>query len=165
MIDKNVKNRVEDIDNSLFVKNDINGNAMYFLDANFSIAFEGEIYSVFINQIESEAQYKNASKNGLEYIYNANQEIEQINECRGNLIFGVSKEFQDNKLKYVSVVYNNNHLLVVEILEESKVYKLLKYQTEQLDENLPIYLQNLLDLPIENLIDYEFQIDNPNLYL
>ncbi|WP_407402735.1 hypothetical protein [Chryseobacterium sp.] len=89
---------------------------MCCIDKELTKAYSGEIYSIFKGKIESEAQYINGSKNGLEYIYNSNGDLEQINECRGNLIFGVSKEYDENgNIKTASVVFNNNHLKVIEV--------------------------------------------------
>lgn len=163
MIDKNVKLRLEDTDESLYMKNDFNGNAVYFLDKELTKPFIGEVYVVFKDKIESEAQYINGSKNGVEYIYNSNQEIEQINQCRGNVIFGVSKEFENRKLKTVSIVYNNNFIKIIEINSNQKDYITLKVCDNKYGNKLPIYLKNLLKLNDEELINYEFSLDNPNL--
>ncbi|ASK32140.1 hypothetical protein CEY12_19445 [Chryseobacterium sp. T16E-39] len=65
MIDKNAELRLEDIDDRLYTKNDINGSAVYFLDQEFTQPFTGEIYVQFKEVLESEAQYKNGYKNGI----------------------------------------------------------------------------------------------------
>ena len=42
-----------------------------------------------------------------------NGKIEQINECRGNVTFGVSKEFEEKgNLRSVNIVWNNDYLKI-----------------------------------------------------
>lgn len=166
MINKDVKFRLEDTDDSLFFKDDINGYAMYYLDKELTKAYSGEIYSIFKGKIESEAQYINGSKNGLEYIYYSNGDLEQINECRGNVIFGVSKEYDENgNIKTASIVYNNNHLKVIEVDRILDEYNIIDYREKRHESGLPSYMEYLLNLSNDELVNYEFKTDNPNLII
>lgn len=166
MINKNVTLRLEDIDDLLYYKDDINGYAMYFIDKELTKGYSGEIYSIFKGRIESEAQYINGSKNGLEYIYNSNGDLEQINECRGNVLFGVSKEYDEKgNIKTASVVYNNNHLKVIELNRILNEYNIIDYREKRHENGLPSYIEYLLGLSNEELINYEFKTDNSNLII
>ncbi|HAO08151.1 MULTISPECIES: hypothetical protein [Chryseobacterium] len=158
----NKKLRLEDIDDRFYTKNDINGNAVYFLDKEFKEPFTGEIFVTFNGVLESEAQYKNGYKNGIENIYNSNGILEQTNENRGNVIFGVSKEFnEEGDVVISSIVYNNDYIRSVEN-SDGEVVETQSY-TGKYGENLPEYLQNLLRLSKEDLFNYEFKSENPYL--
>ncbi|MBT2621200.1 MULTISPECIES: hypothetical protein [Chryseobacterium] len=162
MINNNVEFRFEDIDDRLYTKNDINGYAIYFLDEEFKKPFTGEIYVRFNDDIESEAEYKNGYKNGIEHLYNSNGDIEQTNENRGNVMFGISKEYDENgNIAVVSIVYNNDYLKSVEMsngaIQETSSYN------NKFGESLPEYIKGLLKLSNEELFNYEFKINNPYL--
>lgn len=162
MINKDIELRLEDIDDRLFTKNDRNGYAVYFLDQGLTQPFTGEIYVKFNDTIESEAEYKNGYKNGIEYIYNSEGNLEQTNENRGNVIFGISKEYdEDGNMVIASIVYNNDYLRSVESIDnniqETKAYD------DKFGESLPEYIQKLLKLSNEEVFNYEFKINNPYL--
>lgn len=159
----NNKLRYEDIDSNLYTKNDSNGNAIYFLDKEFKKPFTGEIYVMFKHKIESEAEYKNGYKNGLEYIYYANENLQQINEYKGNVLFGISKEYDENEnLISVSIVWNNSYIKVIEI-RENQIDKVTFYEEARNIKILPEYIKILLQLSEEELINYEFRPNSPYL--
>lgn len=158
----NIKLRLEDIDDRLHTKNDFNGNAVYFVDEECKQPFTGEIFVKFNGLLESEAQYKNGCKNGVENIYNSDGILEQTNENRGNVIFGVSKEFDvTGNILVSSIVYNNDYIRSVEIAD-GKIVETKPYNGKY-GENLPEYLQLLLQLSKEDLFNYEFKNENPYL--
>ena len=163
MINKN-NIRLEDIDDKLFTKNDINGICVFYLNKACTLPFNGEIFSIFKDYIELEYEIRNGKKNGLEYIYYPTGKIEQINECRENVMFGVSKEyFQNGDLKTVSIVYNNYHIRIVEKVKS--IFMETKSYDDKYGDKLPEYLQNLLKLSNSELVDYKFKEDNPYLNL
>lgn len=117
----------------------------------------------FNDTIESEAEYKNGYKNGIEYIYNSDGNLEQANENRGNVIFGISKEYDaDGNTVIASIVYNNDYLRSVESVDdrtpETKVYD------DKFGNSLPEYIQKLMKLSNKEIFNYEFKINNPSLH-
>lgn len=96
--------RLEDIDDRLYTQNDINGHAVYFLDEEFKVPFTGVLLVKFNNLLESGAQYQNGRKNGIENIYDSAGILEQTSEYRGNVIFGVSKEFNAERIVMISSI-------------------------------------------------------------
>lgn len=162
MIDKNAELRLEDTDDRLYTKNDSNGFAVYFLDKECKEPFTGEIYVKFKDAIESEAQYKNGYKNGIEYIYDSDGNLEQANENKGNVMYGVSKEYDENgNIVNASIVFNNEYLKSIELIDGT-FQETTSYQ-DKFGEFLPDYLRELLSLSKEELFNYEFKPDNPHL--
>ncbi|MEH3113019.1 hypothetical protein [Pedobacter terrae] len=156
--------RLEDIDDRLYTQNDINGNAVYFLDREFKLPFTGVLLVKFNNRLESEAQYQNGRKNGIENVYNSAGILEQTSEYRGNVIFGVSKEFDAEGIVMISsIVYNNDYLRTVEMVK-GKIGETQTYNGKY-GEGLPAYLQNLIKLSNEDLFHYSFKSQNPYLNL
>ena len=149
--------RLEDRDSSLFSTNDSNGEFVYFLDEKNCKPFNGIIYGLFQSKYDYEAEIKDGYKDGIELIYNSDGNLEQISECRHNMLYGVSKEYrEDSSLATVSVVLNNNHLKVIEVDSERNIVNVVHYQSE-LHKNIPEDISYLLDLPIEELIAYQFK--------
>ncbi len=149
--------RLEDIDDSLFSINDDNGESIYFLDKKHKKPFNGIVYGVFQSKLDYEVEIKNGYKNGIELSYSSDGYIEQISECKHNLLYGVSKEYrEDNSLATVSVVLNNNHLKVVEVDPNGNGIRVVQYQSE-LHKNIPEDILYLLNLPEEELIAYPFK--------
>ncbi|MDM1409110.1 hypothetical protein [Myroides sp. DF42-4-2] len=153
--------RLEDIDHSLYVEDDVNGIVTYYLDPELTKPYTGVIYNKWRGKIESEAEFIDGLKNGLEYIYNEDEEVIQINECRGNVIFGVVKEYEKESLKSVSIVYNNSFLKILNVNLED--FNVLRHYDNQYGNELPHYLKSLLQLSNKQLIEYEFKKDNPYL--
>ncbi|MBK1895146.1 hypothetical protein [Chryseobacterium paridis] len=162
MIDKIAVLRLEDTDDRLYTKNDINGEAIYFLDKEFTQPFTGEIFIKYKDEVESEAEYKNGYKNGIEYIYTSEGILEQTNENKGNLIFGISKEYdEEGQVVISSIVYNNDYLKSVEIVDG--VIRETTAYNNKYGEALPEYIKMLLSLSDEEVFNYEFKINNPYL--
>ncbi|MBB1150797.1 hypothetical protein H4K35_11850 [Myroides sp. NP-2] len=156
-----MKKRIENIDEILYTEDDLNGYPIYYLDLELTKLFTGIIYSKFKGKIENEAEYIEGLKNGLEYIYNEDEEVIQINECRGNVIFGVVKEYEKESLKSVSIVYNNSFLKILNVNLDD--FNVLRHYDNQYGNELPHYLKSLLQLSNKQLIEYEFKKDNPYL--
>lgn len=173
------KKRLEDIDDSLYSENDVNGVVSYYLDPALTQPYTGIIYTKFGGKIESEAAYIDGLMNGLEYVYNEEEELIQLTECRGNVHFGVSKEFENEKLSVVCINYNGSLVKVVYLGENQEIVSTEKYYydvtkgdevpqgysalTRISYEELPQYIQLLLELSDQELVDYEFQEENPYL--
>ena len=91
----------------------------------------------------------------MELIYNKDGGIEQASECRHNLMYGVSKEYdEEGNLLTASVVHNNSHLKIVSPTPEGS-YKIEKYAPKSI-QNLPDDLLALLALSEQELVEYQF---------
>lgn len=177
MIKKTI--RLEDIDHSLYVEDDVNGEHIYYLDPELTKPYTGVIYSKFKGKIESEAEFIDGLMNGLEYVYNEEEELIVINECRGNVGFGIAKEFDKGQLMSVSIVYNGGLVKFLEIGSNNEIINNQKfyYDVSKGDkipegdgalgmkryEKLPKYIKILLELSDKELIEYEFKKENPYL--
>ncbi|MBB1148817.1 MULTISPECIES: hypothetical protein [unclassified Myroides] len=171
--------RLEDTDRCLYVEDDVNGESVYYLDPALTLPYTGVIYTTYRGKIESEAVYFQGLKNGLEYVYNEEGEIIQIDECRGNVQFGISKEFENNRLSSISINYNNSWVKVLYVGENCEIIDTQKYYydvtkgdevpqgnaslTRMPYECLPSYIRLLLELSDQELVDYEFKDENPYL--
>ncbi|MTG99211.1 MULTISPECIES: hypothetical protein [Myroides] len=171
--------RLEDIDDSFYVENDVNGIVTYYLDPELTKPYTGVIYNKWQGKIESEAEFIDGLKNGLEHIYNEDGEPIQINECRGNVMFGITKEFQKGYLTSVSIVYNNSYIKSLDVNRNKEIIDIQKnyYDVTKGDkipegdkiltnmsyERLPKYIRMLLELSDKELVEYEFKRDNPYL--
>lgn len=148
--------KLEDTDERLYGKNDINGIWVYYLDQICEKPFNGVVYGTCQSRLDYEAEIKNGYKNGIEVNYHANGSVEQVSECKNNMLYGVSKEFDEkSSLVSVSVVFNNAYLKVVE-LDGQKQYEIKKYR-EELYDSLPVEIKKLLDFSAEELITYKFK--------
>ena len=148
--------RLQDIDERLFVENDLNGECIYYTDEDCQTPFNGIVYGMcgHPTRLDYECEIKNGVKSGIELIYNEEGGIEQASQCRHNLMYGVSKEYdQEGNLLTASVVYNNSHLKVVSATTEG-TYKIEKY-APQSTQNLPHDICTLLALPEQELAEYE----------
>ena len=148
--------RLQDIDERLFVKNDLNGECIYYTDENCQTPFNGIVYGMCGHppRLDYECEIKNGVKSGIELIYNEEGGIEQASQCRHNLMYGVSKEYdQEGNLLTASVVYNNSHLKIVSPTPEGS-YNIDKY-APQSTQNLPHDICTLLALPEQELAEYE----------
>ncbi|MBN6077151.1 hypothetical protein HYE59_06315 [Aggregatibacter actinomycetemcomitans] len=149
--------KLEDIDGKLYGKNDMNGEWIYYLDKICERPFNGIVYGMCKSTLDYEAEIKDGYKNGIEVNYRADGSIEQISEYKHNLLYGISKEFDENNLLVtVSVVLNNSHLKIVEVNLVSGDFNIVKYQPE-LHRNIPEDILKLLDLSTEELISYKFK--------
>jgi hypothetical protein len=99
---------------------------------------------------------KDGLQHGVEYTYYEGTDIlEQICEYRNNFQYGISKEYDEiGNLSSISVILDNDILRIIEIdelgIEESRK-DAGKYGTR-----LPDDIALLLNLSIEDLIDYSF---------
>lgn len=171
--------RLEDIDHSLYGENDVNGIVTYYLDPELTKPYTGVIYSKFRGKIESEAEFIDGLMNGLEYVYNEEEELIVINECRGNVGFGIAKEFEKGQLTSVSIVYNNGLVKFLDIGSNNEIINNQKfyYDVSKGDkipegdkafvmmsyDKLPKYIKILLELSDKELVEYEFKKENPYL--
>ena len=149
--------RLQDIDERLFVKNDLNGECIYYTDEDCQTPFNGIVYGMCGHpaRLDYECEIKDGVKSGIELTYNEEGGIEQACECRHNLMYGVSKEYdEEGYLLTASVVYNNSHLKVVSATTEG-TYKIEKY-APQSTQNLPDDLLSLLALSEQELVKYQF---------
>lgn len=154
--------RLEDTDDRLYGKDDSNGECVYFLDKECMQPFNGIVYGT--NQgcignhkgwLEYEEEITNGYRNGIQVIYRENGSIEQISECKLNLLYGISKEYDEqNVLKSVSVVMNNSHIKIIE-LDYQGGYRV---RTEkEANKLLTEYIKKLLDLPPEELFKHDLR--------
>ncbi|MBB1150054.1 MULTISPECIES: hypothetical protein [unclassified Myroides] len=171
--------RLEDIDDSFYVENDVNGIVTYYLDPELTKPYTGVIYNKWQGKIESEAEFIDGLKNGLEHVYNEEEELILISECRGNIEFGISKEFEKGYLTSVSINYNGRLVKYLEIGHNYEIINVQKFYydvtkgdkipegdkiiTNMSYERLPKYIRMLLELSDKELVEYEFKRDNPYL--
>ena len=137
--------RLQDIDERLFVKNDLNGECIYYTDENCQTPFNGIVYGMCGHpaRLDYECEIKDGVKSG----------IEQACECRHNLMYGVSKEYdEEGNLLTASVVYNNSHLKIVSPTPDG-TYNIEKY-APQSTQNLPDDILTLLALSEQELVAY-----------
>lgn len=156
---------MEKLFKELYLKDDsISGEYDYYLDDLFTKPYQGIVIDKVNDILMWKFDVRKGKRTGLEYVYNTDGKLEQINECRNNLMFGVSKEYNEiGKIKTTSIVYNNSYLKIIEVNEKQSV--VLENYDNRYEEKLPSYLQKLLLLSNEELVDYEFRNDNPNLIL
>ncbi|UVD78668.1 hypothetical protein NWE55_11110 [Myroides albus] len=171
--------RLEDIDHSLYVQDDVNGEHIYYLDPELTKPYTGVIYNKWRGKIESEAEFIDGLKNGLEHVYNEEEELILISECRGNIEFGISKEFEKGYLTSVSINYNGRLVKYLEIGHNYEIINVQKFYydvtkgdkipegdkiiTKMSYERLPKYIRILLELSDKELVEYEFKKGNPYL--
>lgn len=148
--------------NDLYLKDDpSSGESDYYIDKDLTIPYSGIVIDEINGIIVWKFDVKNGKRTGLEYLYSSDGKIEQINECRGNVMLGVSKEFdEEGNVKSSSVVYNNYHIRVIKKNNEL-ISEIISYDGS-LGE-LPEYLHKLLKLSDKELIEYKFRTDNPYL--
>ncbi|MDO4880634.1 MAG: hypothetical protein Q3983_05080 [Capnocytophaga sp.] len=150
--------RLQDTDDRLFVENDINGECIYYTDEACQTPFNGIVYGMCGKplRLDYECEIVGGVKDGMELTYNEEGGIEQASECRHNLLYGVSKEYdEEGNLLTASVVFNNSHLKVVTPTESGQ-YEVTKYTPES-TKNLPADILALLILSEEELVNYEFK--------
>ena len=135
----------------LYSKGDhISGESDSYIDKNLTIPYDGTVINKDGDIIIWKFEVRNGKRTGLEYIYYSNGKIEQINECRGNLTFGVSKEFDQNgNLRSVSIVWNNGYLRTIHI-NNNKIEKIDNYKPTI--NRLPEKISYLFTLSNEELI-------------
>ncbi|WP_407402739.1 hypothetical protein [Chryseobacterium sp.] len=149
----------------LYLKDDpISGESDYYLDELFKNPYNGVVIDKVNDILMWKFDVRKGKRTGLEYVYNTDGKVEQINECRNNLMFGVSKEYDNNEdVKTASIVYNNSYLKIVEVNEKQNV--VLENYDNRYEDKLPEYLRKLLLLSNQELVNYEFKTDNPNLII
>ena len=138
--------RLQDIDERLFIENDLNGECIYYTDEDCQTPFNGIVYGMcgHPSRLDYECEITEGMKNG----------IEQASECRHNLMYGVSKEYeQEGNLLTASVVYNNSHLKIVSPTPEG-TYNIEKY-APQSTQKLPDDILTLLALSEQELVEYQ----------
>ena len=148
--------RLQDIDERLFVENDLNGDCIYYTDEDCQTPFNGIVYGMCGNppRLDYECEIKDGVKSGIELTYNEEGGIAQACECRHHLIYGVSKEYdEEGNLLTASVVYNNSHLKVVSPTPGGS-YNIEKC-VPQNTQKLPDDILTLLALPEQELVEYQ----------
>lgn len=149
--------RLEDVNEKLYGKNDVNGEWIYYLDKDCKKAFNGIVYEMFKSSLDYESEIKDGYINGIQVNYRSDGSIEQISEYKHNMLYGISKEFDENNLLVmVSIVLNNSHLKIIEVDSISRNFNIVKYHPES-HRNIPKDILKLLELPIEKLIFYKFE--------
>lgn len=153
---------MEKLFEELYLKDDpISGEFDYYLDDLFTKPYQGIVIDKVNDILMWKFDVRKGKRTGLEYVYNTDGKLEQINECRNNLMFGVSKEYDNNgDVKTASIVYNNSYLKIIEVNEKQSV--VLENYDNRYEDKLPEYLRKLLLLSNQELVNYEFKTNNSN---
>lgn len=161
-----IKDINDSLEKDLFAKPDYNGESVYFLDKELTKPYTGILIETYDNYTIWWSEYINEVQNGIEKVFNDDGQLEQISECKNNMHVGISKEYDEsNKLIFVAIKWNNGYVKKIYLDENKNIIK--KEEDESWIRNFPIpdnFLQ-LIKLSDQELINYEFKIDNPNLSL
>ena len=126
--------------------------------------YDGVVYDIIDDKIYWIFEVKDGLQNGLEITYYEGTDvIHQKVEYKDNFQYGLSKEYNEQgELQFISIVYDNDYLEITQI-EDGKFKKLETYDKKRHENGLPSYIEYLLSLSNEELVNYEFKADNPNL--
>lgn len=162
----NIKDINISLEKDLFTKPDHNGESIYFFDKELQELYTGILIENSGNTMIWWSEYIDGVQNGVEKVFNEEGQLEQISECKNNMHVGISKEYDEfNNLIFVGIKWNNGYVKGLHLDTDKKIIK--KEEDESWINNFPISddFNKLLKLTDQELVNYEFKTNNPNLII
>lgn len=120
----------------IFVKDDIHtGEHIFYIDQNNTVPFNGIIVDYNNGVLVWEFEVQDGFRTGIERIYYATGELQELNETDHNTTNGIAKEFYKNgRLRSQSIVARNVHILIITYDESGDIV-----ETWEISEEDPSY--------------------------
>lgn len=138
-------------EDKLFFKDDINGNAIFYLDENCTEPYTGKLEEYFQGFLNVESDIVDGFKNGIskEY-YKFGSELKSISQMRYNLNTGLMIEFyKDGSISGISLSVNEYALEYVYYDENGNIeyekYREKTFETFKVRKEIKGIVQELLE--------------------